>query len=100
MGDRRGASALAQLSRYGMVTLVLTSGEAGETWAVVAAKGSKAQKIGLKEQAKRLGGAYPMARRRRLRWELLDAADAGGLGVSLLLVKRPGAVQITALALG
>ena len=29
------------------VTLVLTSGEAGETWAVVAAKGAKAQKIGL-----------------------------------------------------
>jgi hypothetical protein len=52
-------------------------GRRGETWAAVAAKGTKAQKIGLKEQAKRWAGAYPMARRRRSRWELLQRRRQG-----------------------
>ena len=53
LGDRRGASALAQVSRCGMTTLVLTSVEAAENMAIAAGKGPKAQKIGLKEQASR-----------------------------------------------
>jgi hypothetical protein len=50
VGDWRGAS-LAQLSRCGMTTPVLTSGEATENMAIAAGKGPKTQKIGLKEQA-------------------------------------------------
>ena len=46
-----GQARLAQLSRCGMTTLVLTSVEAAENMAIAAGKGAKAQKIGLKEQA-------------------------------------------------
>jgi hypothetical protein len=65
--------------------------------AFVAGKGAKAQKVGLKEQAKRWSSAYPMARRREIAWEL-RSDDAGRAGetvplqasrVSLPLVPSP-----------
>jgi len=46
-----GQARLAQLSRCGMTTLVLTSVEAAENMAIAPGKGAKTQKIGLKEQA-------------------------------------------------
>jgi hypothetical protein len=49
-----GQARLAQLSRGGMTTLVLTNGERAE-------EGPKAQKIGLKSKRDRWSGAYPMA---------------------------------------
>jgi hypothetical protein len=65
--------------------------------ALVAGKGAKTQKIGLKEQAKRWSSAYPMARRREIAWEL-RSDDLGRAGetvplqasrVSLPLVPSP-----------
>jgi hypothetical protein len=47
LGGGAGQRAWSNYRAARRVTLVLTSGEAGETWAVVAAKGAKAQKIGL-----------------------------------------------------
>jgi hypothetical protein len=147
LGERRGASALAQLSRFGMTTPVLKNGECGDRImmgaqllmmsrsliacgrsapeatqgvlgtlprgaslppvpvpaggraadALVAGKGAKAQKIGLKEQAKRWSSAYPMPRRREIAWEL-RSDDLGRAGetvplqasrVSLSLVPSP-----------
>jgi hypothetical protein len=62
-----GLARLRQLLRCGMLTPVLTNGEAAENMAIAAGKGSKAQKIGLKERAPALSSAYPTARRRKLR---------------------------------
>ena len=70
-----GKRAWSNYRRDAMVMLGLTTGEAGETWAAVAAKGAKRRRLALKSRRSAWGGA------------------------SLLLVKRPGAVQITALAL-
>ena len=64
-----GQARLAQLLRCGMMTPVLTNGEAADI-AVVAGKGAKVQEIGLKKQASRWPSAYPIACRCRLRWEL------------------------------
>jgi hypothetical protein len=57
-----GQARLAQLSRGGMTTLVLTNGERAE-------EGPKAQKIGLKEQARPLVGRISDGVVMRLRWE-------------------------------
>jgi hypothetical protein len=46
-----GQARLRQLLRCGMMTPVLTNGEASENMAIAAGKGPKTQKIGLKEHA-------------------------------------------------
>jgi hypothetical protein len=57
--------------------------------AIAAGKGAKAQKIGLKEQARRWSRAYPIARRRRLWWELPPSATQGVSRASLPPVPAP-----------
>jgi hypothetical protein len=58
---------LRQLLQCGMMTPVLTNGEAAENMAIAAGKGPNAQKIGLKEQALALVQRISAARRRKLR---------------------------------